>query len=419
MSAQFASGSCLITIVRRTQSSADPSAVVTFTRDVAPILNRHCVECHRAGEIGPFALTDYDEVAGWGEMILEVIDQKRMPPWHADPQHGKFFAFCRDYGLAPQSIRFNHTSITAVQTSDGRTLDDIRLNEENSRTADRICEIVRALAKDEHTRIHASAAGGRKTMGIFLANAMQLFGRRQDALSHVLVNEPFENHPEFYYPPSQPVTLDLKDRQGNVVGQASTAAARIELADIPFVRLRGVLRDWLAELPSSYGEIVERAQTELDLQDAAQELRLHCHGKTVALLNQRAKLTEREFFFYLLFARARKLGRGADGFIRLNEISYEALDETFRLISRARGNECGVAEYDALPRFDKFMPGLLRDIQKQDFESLQTTLTEVVSKIKGKLEQNKLPKPCWVSTSGERGQLRYGLRVAPERICWQ
>ncbi len=81
---------CLITIVSQPSPPDDPSKLVTFTRDVAPILNQHCVECHREGEIGPFALTDYDEVVGWGEMMLEVIDQRRMPPWHADPQHGKF-----------------------------------------------------------------------------------------------------------------------------------------------------------------------------------------------------------------------------------------------------------------------------------------------------------------------------------------
>ena len=81
---------CLITLMKPPQQPADPAAVVTFTRDVAPILNQHCVECHREGEIGPFALTDYDEVVGWGEMILEVIHQKRMPPWHADSGYGKF-----------------------------------------------------------------------------------------------------------------------------------------------------------------------------------------------------------------------------------------------------------------------------------------------------------------------------------------
>ncbi len=81
---------CLITFAKPSKQPTDPTELVTFTRDVAPILNKHCVECHRDGEIGPFALTDYDEVVGWGEMMLEVIDQKRMPPWHADPEHGRF-----------------------------------------------------------------------------------------------------------------------------------------------------------------------------------------------------------------------------------------------------------------------------------------------------------------------------------------
>lgn len=81
---------CLITFKKAANQTSDPAKLVTFTRDVAPILNKHCVECHRPGEIGPFALTEYHEVAGWGEMMIEVIDQKRMPPWHADPQHGRF-----------------------------------------------------------------------------------------------------------------------------------------------------------------------------------------------------------------------------------------------------------------------------------------------------------------------------------------
>ena len=81
---------CLITFVKPPQPPTDPAARVTFTRDVAPILFQHCVECHRPGEIGPFALIDYDEVAGWAEMMVEVVEQGRMPPWHADPQHGDF-----------------------------------------------------------------------------------------------------------------------------------------------------------------------------------------------------------------------------------------------------------------------------------------------------------------------------------------
>jgi len=63
---------------------------LTYCKEISRILQRHCVECHRPTEIGPFSLTSYDEVIGWGEMMLEVVDQGRMPPWHANPKHGQF-----------------------------------------------------------------------------------------------------------------------------------------------------------------------------------------------------------------------------------------------------------------------------------------------------------------------------------------
>lgn len=68
----------------------DPNAQYTFCKQVSRILNQHCVECHRPGEIGPFSLTDYNEVAGWGDTMLETIDAGRMPPWNANPKYGHF-----------------------------------------------------------------------------------------------------------------------------------------------------------------------------------------------------------------------------------------------------------------------------------------------------------------------------------------
>ena len=77
---------CLISFERSEQKDAP----VTFTKTIAPILYRHCLECHRTGEIGPFDISEYSELRGWADMIVEVIDQKRMPPWHASPEHGAF-----------------------------------------------------------------------------------------------------------------------------------------------------------------------------------------------------------------------------------------------------------------------------------------------------------------------------------------
>lgn len=71
-------------------SKVEPHGDVTYTKHVARILQNSCVECHRPGEVAPFALTSYDEVVGWAEMIREVVDEQRMPPWFADPKYGHF-----------------------------------------------------------------------------------------------------------------------------------------------------------------------------------------------------------------------------------------------------------------------------------------------------------------------------------------
>jgi hypothetical protein len=63
---------------------------ITFSKHVAPVLQRHCQECHRPGMIGPMALLTYDDASAWSETIKEVVQERRMPPWHADPKFGKF-----------------------------------------------------------------------------------------------------------------------------------------------------------------------------------------------------------------------------------------------------------------------------------------------------------------------------------------
>jgi len=67
-----------------------PTGQITYTKHIAPIFNNHCMRCHRDGEIAPFNLTNYEDVLGWEDTILEVIDEGRMPPWFANPDHGEF-----------------------------------------------------------------------------------------------------------------------------------------------------------------------------------------------------------------------------------------------------------------------------------------------------------------------------------------
>jgi len=68
----------------------EPKGDVTYSKQIARIVQNRCVECHREGEIAPFTLANYDEVAAWAETIREVVDEGRMPPWFADPKYGHF-----------------------------------------------------------------------------------------------------------------------------------------------------------------------------------------------------------------------------------------------------------------------------------------------------------------------------------------
>jgi len=75
-------------------SSADglakSKASVTFNKDVAPILFKNCVECHRPGESAPMSLLSYKDARPWARSIREKVVSREMPPWHADPSVGQF-----------------------------------------------------------------------------------------------------------------------------------------------------------------------------------------------------------------------------------------------------------------------------------------------------------------------------------------
>ncbi len=70
--------------------SAKVGKPVTFAKDVAPIFNAKCAECHRPGDSAPFSTLTYKEVRPWAKSIKEKVANRTMPPWHADPHFGQF-----------------------------------------------------------------------------------------------------------------------------------------------------------------------------------------------------------------------------------------------------------------------------------------------------------------------------------------
>ena len=68
--------------------AAQAQPAVTFTKDVAPILQRSCQGCHRPGQMAPMSLLTYQEVRPWAKSIKQRVVERQMPPWGIDPHVG-------------------------------------------------------------------------------------------------------------------------------------------------------------------------------------------------------------------------------------------------------------------------------------------------------------------------------------------
>lgn len=222
----------------------------------------------------------------------EGAERARLTLLSDDP--GWFHRLRQDYGLP--AIRFALDAIHILRAADGCPLDDIREPADNEAIADAITATVRELTADPDGAVHASIAGGRKTMGFYLGYALSLFGRPQDRLSHVLVSGPFESNPNFFYPaPVERVIFATGPDQRPL----DASSATVTLADIPFVRLRDGLQESLLREGASFGDAVRQAQRNLaapSLTLDAASCRVRC-GETVL------RLTPISFAWLAWFAR--------------------------------------------------------------------------------------------------------------------
>lgn len=222
---------------------------------------------------------------------------------------GPLARLCADYLPQGKTIRFDENCLH-VFTRDAEPLADIRDLEDSASVADAIAGKVWELTRDENTEIHASIAGGRKSMGFLLGYAMSLYGRQQDRLSHVLVNEGFESSAEFFFPPRTPITIH--DRNGQ---PHNTADARISLAEIPIFHLRDRLPKVMLKKPASFSQLVEvmrnmMAEPSVVFDVAARKL--WCQGVEV-------ELSKVNYSFYL-YAAKKSLN---EAFFDINEISLD------------------------------------------------------------------------------------------------
>ncbi|MFC1730374.1 CRISPR-associated ring nuclease Csm6 [candidate division KSB1 bacterium] len=235
----------------------------------------------------PFAIYLITTSEGKKKAIQELIDDGK----------GQFYKFCSEYGIDASRIAFDESTIHTVRDRENRQLEDIRNTDDNEAIADFIVNFVREKTTDNDTVIHASAAGGRKTMGIYLSNALSLFGRVQDKLYHVLVNpSELENHPGFFYVPKQKCLLELPGG-----AELDAAAANIELAEVPYIRLQEKLDRLDFDHSLSYNEMVVRSQGEIDLLEPIPEVEIDDSAYSISINNAEIILRPLDHAVYRTF----------------------------------------------------------------------------------------------------------------------
>ncbi|MDD3018458.1 MAG: CRISPR-associated ring nuclease Csm6 [Comamonas sp.] len=303
------------------------------------------------------------------------------------PDGGQFHALLANYPALGRPV-FHEGQIHVIHNAQGQPLADIRTPEENACAADCITALMAQLTSDAQAQLHVSIAGGRKTMGFYLGYAFSLFARPQDELSHVLVNSPFEGHPEFFFPPAMPRRLATRDGT-----HIDTADARITLARIPVVHLRHGQPQALLQGQASFGATV--AAIEKSLQPA--RLRIDLAQRQVLCGDTPVKLPPALLAWLAWWADNTLQGHGPQSWRTANAQRF------LQLYQR-------VVTIDA-PVFENAQLRLQDGMEKTFFEENNAKLERAL-----RTQLGPAALPYLLATTGKRPHTQRCLSLAPEAL---
>lgn len=320
----------------------------------------------------------------------EGADRARLTLLSHEP--GWFQRLRRDFALPP--IAFDETRIHLLPGANGRPLEDLRTPADHERAADFITARVRELTAEPTSSLHASIAGGRKSMGFYLGYALSLYGRDQDCLSHVLVSARYESHPDFYYPTPYPHIIHTPPPDSRPL---DTQQAEVTLAEIPFVSLRHGLPEDLLAGHASFGESVVAVRRALGpprlVIDRAGQ-RLCCGERTVAM-------KPADLAFYSWLAGRKKAGREPVHWTDAG-LTAELLDEYARLVSPASG------------AYERLETSLKQGITKEYFEQRKSKTNAALRRSLGQA----MCQPYLIACRPSRPYSRFELDLTPEQITF-
>lgn len=319
--------------------------------------------------------------------------------------HGRFYQLQKDYPRRCGQVHFNAEQILVAQ--DGLLpLADIRNRQDSETFLELILRVLWEKTNDPSTVLHCSLAGGRKTMSTYMALVMQMLGREQDKLYHVLLTPPeAEHHAEFYYPAAVSQIWPLSNGR-----EFDSAKVKVELVEIPYVRLRERLPLEKFASPVGYRKLLEWVQRDINQTLTLPPLVLDSTRRALMIGKSEILLQPQRFCLYWYFAdRSRRRPKhvaveDCAAYFDYPESPYasramrDGLLQRFRALDPSGQMEANfrekVLEHGELP-----MPWVL----------------QAISRINQKIRLG-LPNAYWVpfyliSAVGKRGRKCYGIKL--------
>jgi len=168
---------------------------------------------------------------------------------------GRYYRYLSEYGFDTSGIDFGHRNIHVITDEHGIEIADIATESDNEHLLKKCLELTFHFTNNPDNAVFFSVAGGRKTMSSCLTLAAQMYGRPQDRLYHVLISPEFESNRDFFYPPKEPRTIELRNNQGQTFYK-ETRYAQVNLIHIPFVSIREQLSADLLKAPKDPGTLL-------------------------------------------------------------------------------------------------------------------------------------------------------------------
>jgi CRISPR-associated protein (TIGR02584 family) len=319
---------------------------------------------------------------------------------------GAVARYVREYRPRPEP-RCGPAQIIVLKGANGKPLDDVRSEQDHRAIADQVAEFLRRQTERADTRLHCSVAGGRKTMGVLLAAALQLYGRPDDRLYHVLVPPEFESLDDFFYPPKHPRRLTLKDGR-----RLSTEQAMIDLAEIPYMRLRGLLSSQQLSAMSGLSEAVEIAQRRLRSLVDPEKVRIDTARDSLQIGDQTIRLSPAHLTIYRALARTKlrhcerreqlECGDCMDCFLPFTKDTWERT----KVVLEERGGR------DLLPKVKKGT----RDDDEDALRQFRALIRKTNTTLENALHLTGAQNPYRIRSGGPRNETVYGLAIDKAKL---